>query len=71
MDKIIHNTNQNYNSPKELSLDETMIAFKGRSKFRVYMPLKPIKYGFKVFTVAASSEPIVLNFSYMMEQAKT
>ena len=63
MNEILSNTNENYNPPKELTLDETMISFKGRCKFRVYMPLKPVRYGFKAFTVTPSDEPIVLNLS--------
>ena len=47
----------------EYMLDEAMIKFSGRSKFIVYMPLKPIKYGFRVYTVAAAKEPIVLSMS--------
>lgn len=61
--EILHNTNENYVPPQSLALDETMIAFKGRSKYKVYMPLKPVRYGFKAFTVTSSEEPIVLNLS--------
>ena len=38
-----------------LSIDESMIRFNGRHKDIVYMPLKPIKYGFKVFILADST----------------
>jgi len=34
------------------SVDEAMILFKGRSSFRQYMPMKPIKRGFKVWVRA-------------------
>jgi len=61
--EILLNTNALYAPPKCLTLDETMIAFKGRCKFIVYMPLKPIRYGFKAFTGTPSEEPIVLNLS--------
>ena len=37
-----------YNPSKNLSVDEGMIAFKGRLSFRQYMPAKPTKYGIKV-----------------------
>jgi hypothetical protein len=63
MNSIISNTSRLYAPPRDLTLDETMIKFSGRSNFKVYMPLKPIKYGFKVFTVTPSEEPIVVNFS--------
>jgi len=41
-----------------------MIKFTGRSKFKVYMPLKPIKFGFKVYALVPSEAPIILNLSF-------
>ena len=39
--------------PKErLSVDESMIRFKGRSSFKQYNPMKPIKRGYKVWCIA-------------------
>ena len=35
-----------------MSLDEAMIAFKGRHFMKKYMPAKPTKWGFKVWTLA-------------------
>ena len=52
--KIITNTNSLHSPPKNLTLDESMTKFNGRSKYKVYIPLKPIKFGFKVYTVTAS-----------------
>ena len=63
LDEIIANTNNYYQPPKLLALDESMIKFNGRSRFKVYMPLKPIKFGFKVYTIVPSQAPIVLNMS--------
>jgi len=34
---------------QRLTIDESMIRFNGRSKMKLFMPLKPIKYGFKVY----------------------
>jgi len=63
INEILKNTNDIYSPPKNLSLDESMIKFNGRSKCKVYMPLKPIKFGFKVYTLTKSEEPIVLNMT--------
>ena len=41
-----------YRPGKELSIDEAMVAFKGRSFMKKYLPAKPIKWGFKVWTIA-------------------
>ena len=38
-----------YEPGKEVSIDEAMISFKGRSSLKQYMPLKPVKSGIKVW----------------------
>ena len=38
-----------YNPNRDVSIDEAMIKFKGRSSMKQYMPKKPIKRGFKVW----------------------
>ena len=38
-----------YNPHQNQSIDEAMIAFRGRLSFRQYLPLKPTKYGIKVW----------------------
>nr|XP_006812366.1 PREDICTED: piggyBac transposable element-derived protein 4-like [Saccoglossus kowalevskii] len=37
---------------KEISVDEAMCKFKGRSHMIQYMPGKPVKWGFKIWSVA-------------------
>ena len=41
-----------YNHSQNVSIDEAMIPFKGRSSLKQYMPLKPVKRGIKVWTMA-------------------
>ena len=38
----------------EVSVDEAMIKFQGRSSLKQYMPLKPVKCGIKVWVLADS-----------------
>ena len=45
---------------KNISVDEGMIAFKGRLSFRQYMPAKPTKYGIKVWMAADAANGFVL-----------
>jgi len=61
--EILENTNELYKCPKSLVLDEPMVKFDGGSGYKVYMPQKPIKYGPKVYSVAPSDFPIVLNMA--------
>lgn len=61
-------TKMNENFQKEAvssssqSVDEAMILFKGRSSFRQYMPLKPIKRGYKVWVRADSETGYIYQF---------
>lgn len=41
-----------YNPSKEQSIDESMIKYKGRSTIKQYIPMKPIKRGYKVWVRA-------------------
>ena len=51
----------NYVPSQCLAVDETMVGFRGRFGPKQYMPKKPVKYGFKAFTLADSVEGYVLN----------
>ena len=43
-----------YLPAQELSLDETMIKCRGRAKGKVFMPNKPIKRGFKMYSLSCA-----------------
>ncbi len=70
LDEILSNTKEIYRPPKNLTLDETMIPFKGRCKYIVYMPLKPVQYGFKAYTLTTAFLPLFFpypsKYSYML-----
>lgn len=51
-----------YDCSSELSVDESMIPFKGRSSFKQYMPMKPVKRGYKVWCIADSQTGFVSKF---------
>jgi hypothetical protein len=53
IDKIVSLCLSNYDPPMEQSVDEGMIAFKGRLSFKQYLPAKPTKFGIKVWARAA------------------
>jgi len=60
---IISHSQVAYTPIQTFSLDESMIAFKGRSKDKIYMPLKPIKFGLKAYVLCESNTGFVVNWS--------
>jgi hypothetical protein len=54
-----------------VSVDETMVPFKGMIAFRQYIKNKPVRYGFKFFVMAASKFPaVVKDFALYMGAAR-
>ena len=47
---------------KEVSIDETMIGYKGRLSFIQYMPKKPTKWGMKAYVLADSNTGYMYNW---------
>ena len=62
MEALINNFQKAYVPGREISLDESMIGFKGRLGFAQYMPKKPIKWGLKAFVVADSVSGYTFNW---------
>ena len=54
---------ENYEPNCEQAIDEAMIPFQGRSSIKQYMPMKPIKRGFKVWVRADSHNGYFSEFS--------
>ena len=52
-----------YNPSANLSIDEAMIAFKGRSAIKQYMPKKPTKRGIKVWVRSDSTNGFICQFN--------
>ena len=61
LDLLIPNFQASYNPSRDVSVDETMVGFRGRFGAKQYLPNKPTKYGVKAFTLADSSHGYVLN----------
>lgn len=60
--KINNNCQESYNHSNYLSIDESMIPFKGRSSLKQYMPQKPVKRGYKVWCLSDSETGYVIKF---------
>ena len=65
---VLDNIQNAYEPSKNLSVDEAMIACKGRLSFRQYMPAKPTKYGIKVWMATDSQNGYVTNFAVYLGQ---
>ena len=63
---ILESSQKAYKSTKNLSINEGMIAFKGRLSFRQYMLAKLTKYGIKVWMAADLQNGYVYNFSVFL-----
>lgn len=62
IEKLLNNCRCNYDPSSYLSVDESMVPFKGRSSMKQYMPMKPVKRGYKVWCLCDSQTGYVLNF---------
>ena len=67
VDPIISALKQNFQKAYyphcQVSIDEAMIPFKGRSSMKQYVPLKPVKRGFKVWAMADSLNGYMYDFN--------
>ena len=61
-DRVILNSQKLYQPERELSVDECMIPFSGKHRWRVFLKSKPVKYGFKAYVLAEASSGYVLNW---------
>ena len=57
-DSFLHS----YKPSRELSVDEAMVGFKGRSSLKQYVPLKPTKRGYKVWCLCDAKNGYMCNF---------
>ena len=64
LERIPTISKQLYTPSKHLSVDQSLVAFKGRSKFLLYMPLKSAKYGLKYFVVAEAKTGFMLDWRF-------
>lgn len=54
-----------------VTIDESVVKFKGRLAFRQYLPLKPTKWGVKVWVMAESTTGYVTNFQVYTGREET
>jgi len=62
IDKLNREFSQQCVQSSSQSIDEAMVVFKGRSSIKQYMPMKPVKRGYKLWIRADSKTGYVYNF---------
>jgi len=60
---VISNSQFFYKPGPNLSVDESIIPFKGRSSLKVFMPQKPTRFGLKAYVLCEASIGYVLNWT--------
>ncbi|KAM3936742.1 piggyBac transposable element-derived protein 4-like [Leptodactylus fuscus] len=56
------NGNKSYIPDQNIAIDESLISFKGRLKFRQYLPSKRARYGIKMYKLCESSSGYTYKF---------
>ncbi len=65
------NFQKNYLFGRYATIDESMIKFKGRSSLKQYLPLKPIKRGYKVWCLCDSITSYLFNHQIYVGKEET
>ncbi|XP_053370298.1 piggyBac transposable element-derived protein 4-like [Clarias gariepinus] len=63
MDRIREACKTFYHPQRNLAVDERMVASKAKTSMKQYMKRKPIKWGFKLFVMADSSNGYTVDFA--------
>jgi len=61
--KISFLSRKYYAPSQNLTIDESMISYRGRAKFKAYIPSKPTKWGLKLHALCESETGYCLNFA--------
>ena len=63
IDKLVHKFQEVYLPDQNLSVDESLIAFKGRTTMLQYMPQKPHKWGLKGWALCEAKTGYCINWN--------
>ena len=70
IDYLAKNSAEVYNPHRDITVNEAMINFQGRSSLKQYMPLKPTKCGIKVWVAADSANGYFSRFHFYSGQTQ-
>lgn len=71
LDAIVEKCRSLYNVHRDVSVDEAMVKFKGRSSLKQYLPKKPVKRGFKAWVMADATNGYVSNYEIYTGKGET
>ena len=61
LNKLVTSFQEHYTPHQNLSVDESIVGFKGRLSWVQYMPKKPTKWGIKTWTLVDATNGYVWN----------
>lgn len=59
--KFIENCQNIYGLGETVTIDEMLVSFRGKCRFKMYMPMKPCKYGIKIMCLTDSRTNYLYN----------
>ena len=71
IDAVVAACRTNFRPHREQAVDEAMVAFKGRSSMKQYLPMKPVKRGFKMWVRSDSHNGYICQFECYTGQKGT
>eukprot|EP00057_Strongylocentrotus_purpuratus_P016764 XP_011671238.1 PREDICTED: piggyBac transposable element-derived protein 4-like [Strongylocentrotus purpuratus] len=63
IDRVCPTYQASFSPGRDLSMDESLVPFKGRVGFKQYLPLKPTKWGIKFWVITDSCTGFCLDWS--------
>lgn len=67
-EKFVSNCANAFKPSDYLTIDEQLVAFRGKCPFRQYMPMKPAKFGIKIYALVSSSNFYTTNLEVYVGQ---
>ena len=64
LDKLAINFQKHYVLGRNITIDESLLHFKGRNSMKYYIPMKPYKWGFKIHLLCDSDTSYLYNMVF-------
>ena len=64
LEKLAENFQKNYELGENITIDESLLHFKGRNSMKFYIPMKPHKWGFKIHLLCDADTHYLYNMLF-------